>query len=110
MVKFFSMFTGIIVATFLILSGVNNALAQAVSDAVSDPSKGFLYWVQLVINNIPAILAALGATVAAASAWVLITPSPRDDEIVGKIRMWIERFSAFLPSEGTKTRELADDE
>ena len=66
--------------------------------------------IKVVMENIPAILTALGATVAAASAWVLITPSPREDEIVGKIRMWIERFSAFLPSEGTKTRELADDE
>lgn len=65
---------------------------------------------KLILENLPAALTALGATVAAASAWVLLTPSPRDDEVVGKIRAFVERLSAFFPTEGAKPRDLADEE
>ena len=41
------------------------------------------------------VLAAIGATVTAASLIVALTPSTKDDEFVGKIVGLLEKFSIF---------------
>jgi hypothetical protein len=46
-------------------------------------------------QNYEAIFAAIGAIVTAASTIVALTPSTKDDEIVGKIVELISRFSVF---------------
>lgn len=43
------------------------------------------------------ILAFLLGVWAAVSALVAITPSKRDDEIVGRVRLFLERLSFFQP-------------
>lgn len=49
-------------------------------------------WIQTHYQD---ILKVIGALVTAASTIVLLTPSTRDDEIVGKIMKLIEKFSVF---------------
>lgn len=46
-----------------------------------------------LINNYQDILAAIGAVVTAATAIVALTPSTRDDAILGKIVKVFELFS-----------------
>lgn len=41
------------------------------------------------------VFAAIGAVVTAASAIVALTPSTKDDEVLGKIIAFLERFSVF---------------
>ena len=41
------------------------------------------------------VLAIIGAIVSVASMIVALTPSTKDDEIVGKIILFIEKFSVF---------------
>ena len=48
-----------------------------------------------IIAHYNDILAAIGAVVSAASAIVILTPSTRDDEILGQIVGLIEKFSIF---------------
>lgn len=48
-----------------------------------------------IVAHYDEILAAIGAIVTAASAVVAITPSTRDDEIMGKIVGFIAKFSIF---------------
>ncbi len=47
--------------------------------------------------HITAGLVVLGALVTAASAVVPFTKTPKDDEIVGKIKALLGRFSVFEP-------------
>jgi len=49
-------------------------------------------WIQTHYQD---VLAAIGALVTAASSIVLLTPSTRDDEFVGKLVKLIEKFSVF---------------
>ena len=65
--------------------------------------------IKFIIEAAPAIVVALGLTVTAASGWVLVTPSPRDDEVVGKIRAFVERLSVFFPTEGFKARKTVEE-
>ena len=65
--------------------------------------------IKAIFDNMPGIISALGLTVAAASGWVLLTPSPKDDEVVGKIRAFIERISVFFPTEGVKARKTVEE-
>lgn len=51
--------------------------------------------VQLIIANLDKILIGVGALVTAASTIVALTPSTKDDEILGKIVKFIELFSVF---------------
>ena len=46
-------------------------------------------------ENYNGILAIIGAVVTLASTIVALTPSTKDDEIVGKIVEFISRFSVF---------------
>ena len=48
-----------------------------------------------ITAHLDQILSAIGAVVTAASAIVALTPSTRDDEVLGKIIGFIERFSIF---------------
>lgn len=50
---------------------------------------------EFITQNYEAILAAIGAIVTAASAFVVLTPSTKDDEIMGKITEFVSRFSVF---------------
>jgi hypothetical protein len=50
---------------------------------------------EYLVTNSQAIFAAIGAIVTAASAIVALTPSTKDDAIVGKIVEFISRFSVF---------------
>jgi hypothetical protein len=50
---------------------------------------------EFIQQNYEAIFAAIGAIVTAASAIVALTPSTKDDAIVGKIVEFISRFSVF---------------
>ena len=49
-------------------------------------------WVAAHYNE---ILAAIGAVVTAASAIIALTPSTKDDEVLGKIMLLVEKFSIF---------------
>lgn len=51
--------------------------------------------VQTIIANLDKILIGVGALVTAASTIVALTPSTKDDEILGKIVKFIEVFSVF---------------
>jgi len=46
-----------------------------------------------VLQHLNEILAAIGAVVTAASMIVALTPSTKDDEFIGKIVKFIEKFS-----------------
>jgi len=48
-----------------------------------------------VTQNYESILAVIGAVVTLASTIVALTPSTRDDAIVGKIVEFISKFSVF---------------
>jgi hypothetical protein len=48
-----------------------------------------------ILEHYNDILAAIGAVVTAASSIVLLTPSTRDDEFLGRIIAFIEKFSVF---------------
>jgi len=48
-----------------------------------------------IVENYTALFAILGQIVAVASAIVVLTPSTKDDEIVGKVITFIARFSVF---------------
>lgn len=48
-----------------------------------------------ITQNYEAVLQAIGALVTAASAIVALTPSTRDDAIVGRIVEFISKFSVF---------------
>jgi hypothetical protein len=48
-----------------------------------------------IIENYENIFTAIGAIVTAASTVVVLTPSTKDDEILGKIVEFISRFSVF---------------
>lgn len=50
---------------------------------------------EYITENYEGILAIIGAVVTLASTIVALTPSTRDDEIVGKIIEFISRFSVF---------------
>lgn len=50
---------------------------------------------EFITQNYESIFAAIGAVVTAASAIVGLTPSTRDDAIVGKIVEFISKFSVF---------------
>ncbi|MGE0190305.1 MAG: hypothetical protein AB7G80_09030 [Dongiaceae bacterium] len=41
------------------------------------------------------VLAAIGAVITAASMIVVLTPSTKDDEILGKVIRFLEMFSIF---------------
>jgi len=45
-----------------------------------------------------------------ATLWVAATPEPRDDEIVNKVRGFLESVSFLKPSSGAGPRAIADDE
>ena len=47
------------------------------------------------IEHYQAIFAAIGAVVSAASAIVALTPSTKDDEFLGKVILFLEKFSIF---------------
>jgi hypothetical protein len=49
-------------------------------------------WIAAHYNE---ILAAIGAVVTAASAIIALTPSTKDDEVLGKIMLLVEKFSIF---------------
>jgi hypothetical protein len=51
--------------------------------------------IQFLNENYVAIFAIIGQVVTVASAIVALTPSTKDDEIVGKIASFISRFSVF---------------
>ncbi len=48
-----------------------------------------------IFDKADEILMAIGAIVTAASAIVALTPSTKDDEILGKIIKFLELFSIF---------------
>lgn len=50
---------------------------------------------EFIQQNYEAIFAAIGALVTAASTIVALTPSTKDDAIVGKIVEFISKFSVF---------------
>jgi hypothetical protein len=50
---------------------------------------------EFIQQNYDGILAIIGAVVTLASAIVAITPSTRDDAIVGKLVEFISKFSVF---------------
>lgn len=50
---------------------------------------------EFITTHYNEILAAIGAVVTAASAIVALTPSTKDDEVLGKIISFISRFSVF---------------
>jgi len=52
-------------------------------------------YLYLAYENLDKIFIAIGALVAAASTIVALTPSTKDDEILGKIVKFIELFSVF---------------
>lgn len=45
-----------------------------------------------------------------ATLWVAATPEPRDDEVVNKIRGFLESMSFVKPSAGAGPRVIADEE
>ncbi len=49
-----------------------------------------------IAENYDAVFAIFGKIVLVASGIVALTPSTKDDELVGKIMKFIERFSLFL--------------
>lgn len=52
-------------------------------------------YLYLAYENLDKIFIAIGALVTAASTIVALTPSTKDDEILGKIVKFIELFSVF---------------
>lgn len=48
-----------------------------------------------IIAHYNEILAIIGGVVSLASAIVALTPSTRDDEILGKVMLFLEKFSIF---------------
>ena len=46
-----------------------------------------------IVQHFQDIMAAIGAVVSAASAIVALTPTTKDDEFLGKIVTFIEKFS-----------------
>lgn len=48
-----------------------------------------------LLENYQAIAAIFGQIVAVASAIVLLTPTTKDDEFIGKVVSFIEKFSIF---------------
>ncbi len=50
---------------------------------------------EFISSNYEGILAVVGAVVTLASAIVALTPSTKDDAIVGKIIEFISKFSVF---------------
>jgi len=56
--------------------------------------------IQWVLAHKEDMFAIVGAVVVLASAVVLVTPSRKDDEIVGTIRAFLERLSVIKHTEG----------
>jgi len=48
-----------------------------------------------ILENYESVLAIIGAIVSVASMIVVLTPSTKDDELVGKIVKFLEKFSVF---------------
>ena len=48
-----------------------------------------------IIAHYDEILAIVGGVVSLASAIVVLTPSTKDDEILGKVMLFLEKFSIF---------------
>ena len=59
---------------------------------------------------VSAIFVAIGGLVTVASAIVFITPTKKDDEIVGAIIGFLERFSFFKLTEGIKVNAFQNPE
>lgn len=57
--------------------------------------------IQYIVSHLDEIFAAIGMIVAGATALVALTPSTRDDEILGKIVKFLELFSVV----NKKTKE-----
>ena len=68
--------------------------------------------VQFIIGNADAIFTILGSLVAAATVFVGLTESRKDDKIVGVIRGIVERLSLLSHNEGvvSTSRSNTEDE
>lgn len=49
--------------------------------------------IDFIIEHFDDLLSVIGALVVIASFIVELTPTPKDDEWLGKIQKWIEKFS-----------------
>ncbi len=57
---------------------------------------------QFIIENAESIMAIIGSLVTVASAIVALTPSNKDDKLVGKIKSILQRLSFIKDTEGVK--------
>jgi len=55
-------------------------------------------------------LSLLGSLVLLATIIVRLTPSPKDDELVGKVESWFEKLTLWMPTVGVnpKTAKLKE--
>lgn len=66
--------------------------------------------IKWIFENSVTVMAILGALVTAASLFVGLTATPRDDEVVGIIRSVLERVSLVLNTEGRGEKKLLDED
>lgn len=62
-----------------------------------------------IIEYYDELLAIIGALCVIGSAVVKMTPTPKDDAIMGKIQTWIEKFSIFARDKKETVSKLKKD-